>query len=69
MQPFDRALGLSPAPPSRSPEGAALRQGSGGVPQISFYGPLPLRKGAGGDGPSHERGEPPNCASPEDAAL
>ena len=47
-QPFDGALGLSPAPLSRSPEGAAIWQGSGGVPQIFFLLPLPLRKGAGG---------------------
>ena len=47
-QPFDSALGPSPSTLSRSPEGAALWQGSGGVPQILFLRPLPSRKGAGG---------------------
>ena len=47
--PTGRRYGGVPRPESGSPEGAALWQGSGGVPQFSlFYSPLPSRKGARG---------------------
>ena len=45
--------GCLPVLPSGSPEGAAIWQGSGGVPQTLFLLPPSFQEGGQGDGPSH----------------
>ena len=63
--PTGRRYGGVPRPESGSPEGAALWQGSGGVPQSLLYSPLPSRKGARGMVRPIIEAQPLQAGSPE----